>query len=537
MKNKVLLIGLLLLLSLRSTSQQTTIERPKLIVGIVVDQMRWDYLYRYYERYGTGGFKRLLNHGFSCENTFINYLPSYTAPGHASIYTGSVPSIHGIAGNDWMDNFTGRHWYCVEDTSVTSVGGSLVAGRMSPNTLLTTTITDELRLATNFKSKVVGISLKDRGSILPAGHLGKAYWYDDSTGNLITSSFYENQLPQWLNDFNAQKLPTKYLSKPWELLYPANTYTQSLKDDNPYEGKLKTEIAPVFPHNYNATKLGNLRKIPSGNTYTLDAAKAAIVGEKLGKTGTDFLCISLSATDYIGHNYTSNSVEAEDTYLRLDKDIATFLEYLDKNIGAGNYLVFLSADHGVAHNSIYMNDLKIHGGNQSEGQLGKDLQTHLKAKFNTDKLAIVENYQVVLNEKLIKEQDINRTEVKNETKNWLLSQYHVAYVLDMENIHKGAVPDLIKQKAINGYNRRRSGYLLIINDPGWYYGYAPTGTTHSTWHPYDTHIPLLFYGWKIPKGKSNRTIYMEDIAATLAALLHIQMPNGCIGNVITEVVK
>ena len=517
---------------------QPSVVRPKFIVGIVVDQMRWDYLYRYYDRYSNEGFKRLLSKGFSCENAMINYLPSYTAPGHACIYTGSVPSIHGIAGNDWIDNFTGRHWYCVEDTTVYPVGGSRIAGQMSPNNLLTTTITDELRLATNFRSKVIGISMKDRGSILPAGHLGKAYWYDDSTGNLITSSFYEAILPQWLNDFNNRRLPATYLSSPWETLYPLSTYTQSLKDDNPYEGKLKGENAPVFPHNYSKEKPGELRKIPMGNTYTLEAAKAAIKGENLGRNGTDFLCVSLSSPDYIGHNYTSNSIEVEDTYLRLDKDIASFLDYLDATIGAGSYLVFLSADHGAAHNSVYLNDLKIHAGNQSETKLGKDLNTHLKSIFNRDELVkAVENYQVVLNENVIEAYEVNRADLKNEIRKWLYKQYHVAYVLDMENPGKEAVPEIIKEKAVNGYNRKRSGTLLIINDPGWYYGYAKTGTTHSTWHPYDTHIPLVFYGWKVPKGKTNRTVHMEDIAPTLAALLRIQMPNGCIGNVITEVVK
>lgn len=534
---RTILLSLLFLLSLKLRAQQS-IERPKLVVGIVIDQMRWDYLYRYYDRYGNDGFKKLLNQGFSCENTFINYLPSYTAPGHACIYTGSVPAVHGIAGNDWIDNFTGRHWYCVEDTSVNPVGGSSKAGKMSPDNLLTTTITDELRLATNFRFKVIGIALKDRGSILPAGHLGKAYWYDDSTGNLITSSFYENELPEWLIDFNTRELPQTYLSEPWETLYPLNTYAQSLKDDNPYEGKLKSEKAPVFPHSYDIKSLGNLRKIPAGNTYTFNAALAALQGEDLGKTGTDFLCISLSSTDYIGHNYTSNSVEAEDTYLRLDKDLAAFLQYLDAFIGEENYLVFLSADHGAAHNAVFLNDRKIPAGNQSETQLGKDLNAHLKSTFHYDDLVTaIENYQIVLNEKKIIEHRIDRTALKVEIKKWLYGQYHVAYVIDMEQVYSEPVPKMIREKAINGYNRRRSGSLLLINDPGWYYGYAETGTTHSTWHPYDAHIPLVFYGWKIPKGKTNRTIHMEDIAATLAALLHIQMPNGCIGNVITEVVK
>jgi hypothetical protein len=219
---------------LNAYAQQHQLTTPKLVVGIVVDQMRSDYLYRYYDRYSDKGFRRLMQDGFTCGQAMINFLPAYTAPGHACIYTGSVPSINGIAGNDWVDNLTGRRWYCTEDTTVTAVGGSRAAGRMSPRNLLSTTITDELRLGTNFKSKVFGIAIKDRGSILPAGHLGQAYWYDDSTGSMITSSYYGSSLPAWLIAFNKTGLPDAYISEDWTTLYPLNTYTQSIADNNPY---------------------------------------------------------------------------------------------------------------------------------------------------------------------------------------------------------------------------------------------------------------------------------------------------------------
>lgn len=537
MKKVGLFIATLLVAGTCFSQPSKTIARPQLVVGLVVDQMRWDYLYRYYDRYGNDGFKRLLQQGYSCENTMINYLPSYTAPGHACIYTGSVPSIHGIAGNDWIENTTGKHRYCVEDADVLPVGGSMAAGKMSPKNLLTTTVTDELRLATQFQSKVVGISLKDRGSILPAGHLGKAYWYDDSTGNFITSNYYENELPQWLQEFNKRKLAKTYISTAWETLYPLASYTQSLPDNNPFEGKLKGETAPIFPHVFNTNSHKDIRKTPLGNTFTLDMAKAAISGEQLGKKHTDFLCISLSATDYIGHNYAPNSIEVEDTYLRLDKDIASFLKHLDQTIGKGNYLFFLTADHGAAHNADYLNSLNIPAGNESERELGKQINSYVEQKTGQARLIRgVENYQVVLNDSAIRHSKMNRQDVKVLVQEYLLQKPQVAYVLDMENLPVAAVPELIKQKAIHGYHRNRSGDMLIINHPGWYYGYGNTGTTHSTWHPYDTHIPLIFFGWKVTPGKTNRTVHMEDIAPTLAALLHIQMPNGCMGNVITEVI-
>jgi hypothetical protein len=535
----LLFVCILLCIYQGVVAQPKTLERPKLVVGIVVDQMRWDYLNRFYDRYGDKGFKRLLKGGYSCDQAMINYLPAYTAPGHACIYTGSVPSIHGISGNDWYDNQSKRYWYCVEDTNVTPVGGSRPAGRMSPNNLLTTTITDELRLATGFRSRVFGVALKDRGSILPAGHLANgAYWYDDSTGSFISSSYYGKELPGWLTAFNNQRLPDSFIRKDWNLLYPANTYLQSQKDDNPYEGNVKGEMAPVFPHKPISTPaFSSLRRVPLGNTYTFLAAKACIAGEELGSKGnTDFLCVSLSSTDYIGHQYGPDAMEVEDCYLRLDKDIADFLNYLDEKEGKGNYVVFLTADHGGAHNSIFLNDNRVHAGNLSETKTSMDLKAYLANEFNNSMLILeFNNYQVSLNEAEIRSSGVDRKLLKEKIKQWFLQQQNVAYVMDMEDMNGTPVPEPIRAMAINGYNRKRSGSILVVYDPGWYVGYLPTGTSHGTWHPYDTHIPMLFYGWNVPKGKTDRVVHMEDIAATMASLLHIQMPNGCVGKPVTEI--
>lgn len=538
---RILAILFFVCFSIQLFAQPKAIERPKLVVGIVVDQMRWDYLYRYYDLYGSGGFKRLLNDGFSCEQTMINYLPSFTAPGHTCVYTGSVPSIHGIAANDWIDNSTGRQWYCTEDTTVNPVGGSKAAGMMSPRNLLASTITDELRLATNFRSRVFGIAIKDRGAILPAGHLANgAYWYDDSTGSFISSTYYASRLPSWLTKFNKKRLPDSFLRKEWKPLYHLNTYTQSLPDNNAYEGNFRGEKSPVFPHLSNLpVDYMNLRKIPAGNTYTLDAAKACLSGEYLGQHDvTDFLCVSLSSTDYIGHQFTPNSVEVEDTYLRLDRDLADFLNYLDSKVGEGNYLLFLTADHGGAHNAAYLQDINVPAGNANEYKMARDLKAFVKHEFGKDSLLrTYENYQVYFNEDNIKRAGVDRDELRKVVKGWFYRQAQVAYVIDMEDVDKTAVPELIKTMAINGYNQRRSGSLQIVYSPGWYDGYAKTGTTHGSWNPYDTHIPLLWYGWRIKNGSTNRSVNMEDIAATLAALLHIQMPNGCIGKPIRAVVR
>ncbi|MFD2161450.1 alkaline phosphatase PafA [Paradesertivirga mongoliensis] len=552
MKLKYCLLALLVTFYAASYSQQksTSVPRPKLVVGLVVDQMRWDFLYRYFDRYGSGGFKRLIAEGFNCENTQITYIPTYTACGHASLYTGSVPSINGIAGNDWIEQNTGKRMYCTSDSTVTSVGTTSNAGKMSPRNMLTSTVADELKLATNFRSKAIGIALKDRGGILPAGHSADAaYWYDDLTGNWITSSYYRANLPQWVEAFNGQKLVEKYLTQKWTTLYPIETYKQSSPDNSPrYEGKYKNEEAPVFPHDIPVNRSSDwntIRNTPFANTLTLDFAKAAVQNEKLGASGfTDFLAVSLSSTDYLGHQFGPNSVEVEDMYLRLDKDVADFLTYLDKAIGKGEYTLFLSADHGAAHNPNFLNDHKIPGGlwngtnNSSRGL--NELNDLLAKKYGSDKIVRnLFNYQVHFNYPLISEKGIDLSAVKKDVIAYYKSQKAVTYVVDLKNIGNEPIPDALKQRIINGYNEKRSGEIQIILNAGYYQGYGTevTGTTHGTWNPYDTHIPLIFMGWGVKKGKTHRLVSMSDVAPTLSALLHIQEPNGNIGQPITEVLK
>ena len=326
--------------------------RPKLVVGIMVDQMRWDFLYRYTDRYTNDGFKRLAREGFNCENTFIPYTPTYTAPGHACVYTGSVPALHGIAGNNWYDKSLKRNVYCTEDSAVNTVGSNSTAGRQSPRNLWANTITDELRMAQNFRNKTIAIALKDRGSILPGGHTSNgSYWFDNASGGWITSDFFSKTLPQWMIDFNNKKLPDSYLKQNWKTLFPLNTYVNSTADNKPYESNLPGEDK-TFDHRTDSVtnKYETFRYTPYANTYTFQTAKAAIEGEKLGSSAyTDFLAISFSSPDYIGHSFGPNSIEIEDMYLRLDRDMADFLKYLDAKVGKGQYLLFLTADHGVAH--------------------------------------------------------------------------------------------------------------------------------------------------------------------------------------------
>ncbi len=523
---------------------QEAIQKPKLVVGLVIDQMRWDYLYRYQSKYTDGGFKRLLNTGFSLNNVMIPYIPTVTALGHTSVYTGSVPSIHGIAGNDWTDKSTGKNVYCTTDTSVQAVGTSNAKiGQHSPRNLWSTTITDQLGMATNFRSKVVGVSLKDRASILPAGHNPTgAFWFDDSSGDFITSSYYMNDLPTWVKDFNAKNLPKSLVANGWDTLLPIEQYTESTSDNNKWEGLLGSAKTPTFPYSNLAAdyevKKDNIRSTPFGNTLTLKFAEAAIDGYHMGRNAdTDFLAINIASTDYAGHKFGPNSIEVEDVYLRLDRDLAAFFKMLDAKVGKGKYLVFLTADHGAAHSEGYMEANKMATGFFGE-EFEKTLNNKLKEKFGEDKMIWgIDNYQVYLNQNLIKEKNLDTDKIKDEVLKILKADPTVLYAVDLDEVAEASIPEPIKTRIINGYNWQRSGDIQVISHDGMLPPYSKTGTTHSVWNSYDSHIPLIFMGTGIKNGQSNKPHFMIDIAPTLAQILKIENPSGNIGNPIPEVTE
>lgn len=525
-----------------------TLPKPKLVVGVVVDQMRWDYLYKYYDRYSDNGFKRLLNEGFSSENTYIDYVPTYTAIGHSTIYTGSVPAIHGIAGNDFIMQATGESMYCTQDDSVVGVGGGAgKIGMQSPKNLLVSTVTDQLRLATNFQSKVVGIAIKDRGGILPAGHFANAaYWLDGTTGDWITSTYYMKDLPKWVKSFNKEKLADKYFKKGWSTLYPIKSYVLSIADDNVYEEPFKGEDKPVFPRDLMKLKKDNgydlIKATPFGNSLTLDFAKAAIDSEDLGANPagvTDFLAVSLSSTDYVGHQFAINSIEVEDTYLRLDADLGEFLSYLDKKVGKGNYTLFLTADHGAAHNPKYFQDIKGNAGYFNTAEAKTVLNDKLEKKFGQKEIIkSLTNYQVHLNNTLIEEKDLEDDDIREYIVREMKKLEGIAFVTDMDKAATAAIPAKIRERIVNGYNIKRSGVIQYILEPQWYSGKKDSkGTTHGTWGSYDAHIPAVFMGWGVKPGKTTRETHMTDIAPTIAEILKIEVPNGNIGTPIHEAVE
>ena len=477
-------------------------ERPKLVVGIMVDQMRWDYLGRYYDQYGEGGLKRLITKGYSCDNCLINYVPTITAIGHTSVYTGTTPAFHGICGNDFQ--IDGQPVYCCGDQTVEPVGtDNRKRGCMSPRNLLASTIGDQLRMHTDFRSKVIGVSYKDRAAMLPAGRSANAaYWLDVDNGQFITSTYYMNELPKWAREYNKQ-----------------------LKDNK--------EVAA----------LGNrIGYDPLCGHITVDMAIAALKGENLGKGNeTDMLCVSFSQTDVIGHEWSTRGEHTDAAYLGLDQDVAKLLKALDEQVGEGNYLVFLTADHGAAHNQQYMIDHKLNGG---PWKWWDDMVPELEKKLNS----IGANYKVVssinayrfyLDRKYIAELGVDYEEVKQVIVDYLRTAPHVMFAVDFEKIQWASMPDYLRSRALLGYHPRRSGDILVIIEPGYYeFGQwsSPVGTTHGEWNPYDAHIPLLFYGWKVKHGSASREVHITDIAPTVCQMLHIQQPNACIGEAIAEVV-
>ena len=545
------------------------VPRPKLVVGIVIDQMRYDYLYRYWAKFGSDGFKRLLGQGFSFENTHYNYVPTYTGPGHACIYTGATPSANGIIGNNWWVREEGKGTYVTEDKTVQPVGGSMAAGQQSPRHLLSTTIGDELRLATNFQSKVIGLSMKDRGSILPAGNGGNAaYWYDGQNGAFISSTFYLPQLPEWVNKFNAQGRPAQYLSKPWETLLPLAQYTESTPDDVPWENTFKGEATPTFPHNLpvlsaapvaavaslqkaagetppktTSQNLDLIRSTPFGNSLTADFAIETLHAEQMGQRPgiTDLLAVSFSCTDYVGHQFGANAVETEDTYLRLDRDIARLLAELDKTVGKGQALVFLTADHGAAHAVGFLQEHHLPAGGVGIAAMRDSVQRGLTRRHGPGTWVLdFENLQVYLNRPLLAQKGLDLAATQAEVAAILRTLPGVAQArtaTDLQASHWSEGSGMFQE---NGFYAPRSGDVLTILLPGWLEAYTyPVikGTTHGVSWQYDTHVPLLFWGWHVKHGESVAPARVVDIAATLARFLHIQEPSGCSGVPLVEVMK
>lgn len=503
------------------------VDRPKLVVGIVVDQMRHEYLYRFFDKYGDGGFKRLMKEGFVNKNAHYNYIPTKTAPGHASVYTGATPSVHGIIGNSWYDRRLGRDIENVEDT---------VLKCFSPRNMLATTITDELKIATQGRSKVVGVSIKDRGAILPAGHNPDgAFWYEVETGNFISSAYYKNSNPEWLKKFNGRLYADSLLNLTWNTLLPIEQYTESGTDDTNYEEIFKGIDRPVFPYNLAELrkKNDNFELLPTttfGNTITTLIAKAAMEGEQLGEDDiTDFLAVSYSSTDKVGHGFGPQSVEVQDVYLRLDQEISVLLNYLDQHVGKGEYLVFLTADHAVAEVPGFMRDQKIPAGLIPEDGMKDILNTYLSGLYGKDYYVdAVDNEQVYLNQKLVQEKKLDLLRIQQQVADYLAQQEGIASAFPAHRFKTIPPAEGTQTLLFRGYHWKRSGDVLLVYEPGWL-AHDPVGTSHGSGYTYDTHVPMLWFGWNVSTGVSTKRQHITDIAPTISMLLNIKLPSGATG--------
>ncbi len=528
----------------KETSSTEIYASPKLVVGIVVDQMRYDYLTRFWNHYGNGGFKRLVSEGFNCKNNHFNYAPTSTGPGHTSVYTGATPSTHGIIGNNWYDKVSDAEVYCAADSTYASVGSSSDAGKMSPHRMQVTTITDELRLHTQKRGKVIAIALKDRGAVLPGGHTANAaYWFHgEDEGKWISSSYYMQELPTWVNAFNASKRVHGY-KKAWTTLKDIGTYVESGLDNNAYEGLFETETAPTFPHSTPNLLAKDkdfeiLKYTPYGNSITADFAIEALEAEALGKDAiTDFLAVSFSSTDYIGHKFGVNSKEIQDTYLRLDRDLERLLIALDKKVGEGEYTVFLTADHGAVDVPAYLQSQKIPAGYIGDGDLKTKFMPFLKYTFGTtDIVKNFSNYQFFLDHEIIKNLDMDISQAQEIIAEELIGYNDVERVYTGHQMMRSEYTKGIPYILQNGYHQKRSGDILIVLAPN-YINYPKMGSTHGSPQIYDTHVPLLFFGKGIRKGSTVGRTEIPDIAPTIASLLGIAFPNGTTGKPLEEVLK
>ena len=519
--------------------------QPKLVVGIVVDQMRYDYISRFWNHYGDNGFKRLVSGGFLGKNHHFNYAPTTTAPGHASVYTGTTPATHGIIGNNWYDKELGREVYCVSFDTISDVGTDSGAGRMAPYRLLTTTITDQLRLHTQFRGKTIAVALKDRGAVLPGGHTANAaYWFEGKkTGNWISSSYYMQSLPQWVVNFNASDAVEQY-KKPWTTLKSIETYLESGLDEVPYEGLFKGETTSTFPHDIPALWEQNghydiLRTTAYGNSMTTDFAIEALKQEGLGKDEhPDFLAISYSSTDYVGHQFGVNSKEIQDTYVRLDKEMERLLNLLDNQVGINQYTLFLTADHGAIHVPNFLKEHNMPADYLDTKAWNNKLNAFLEYTYGTKEVVkTMSNFQIFLDDEVLRNLDLEWDDVQEEIATEINTYNGVGEVFTAEQLknwvaqYPAQLPDRIR----NGWHPQRSGEVVIVQKPGWI-AYPPTGSTHGSPMMYDTHVPLIFYGTGVKKGQSLGYTSIADVAPTLAAILGIAFPNGCTGEVIEEVI-
>ncbi len=529
-----ILFGSLLLAAISALA-----EKPALVVFISVDQLRGDMPYTYRDRFGEGGFRRFMDHGTSYTNAHFGHLTTYTASGHATLSTGGNPREHGLVGNYWIDPSTGESIYCVGDKNSPLLGDPSKSGR-SPMNLMVETIGDALIDATGGKARVFSIAHKDRSAILMGGHKGKAFWYDSGTGRYVTTTYYYDQYPKWVAQWNKEDPADRYLDATWNLLQDRSTYRYRDQDEREVE-LTHPRLGETFPHSLEGLQGGALYETlgttPFGDEMTVSLAKEAILAEKLGQGEvTDFFALGLSATDYIGHAFGPYSLEAEDNILRIDALLADFFAFLDTEIGLDNILLVLSADHGVDGNP------PEHPSQQLDyKQMLEVARGVMKDQFGAGEDAIrgFSVPSIYFSPELIAARPNDIAAMESAVAEAVLTVPGVAHAVPRHLLASGNLDETeLMGRVLRSFHPERTGNIMIVHKPYHriYSGRLSYTATHGTPYDYDTHVPVMFAGPGVSNVETGREVGPESIAATLAALLDIDPPAGATGPVLKEVV-
>lgn len=522
-------------------------DRPKLVVGIIVEQLRYDQIEKLRDRLSDAGIKRLINEGTFFRNASFDYMLTQSAPGYSTIATGTEPAYHGITSNDWYVSLKNEFIYCTKDVSVNPVGGSYESGLHSPVNLHASSFADELKMSGKM-SKVYGVGMKEYSAIFSAGHAADgAYWFDNTTGTWMSSTYYMPTLPAWVNDFNAMKYPQTILDSQWTLSKPAAAYADCVPDSNSFETGLGGRN--YFP--YDLKKISHagdrkairdfslLRETPFSDDYTTDFAIRLIENERLGNDDTtDFLAVCYSATDYIAHKFGPSSVESADALFRLDKDIENLLNYLNDKIGKKNVLVFFTSTHGISEIPSVMARMKIPAGYFEKNQALQLLRTYLNAVYGEgDWVKGFSEGQVFLNRTLIEDARIPLEDIQKKAARFLVQFSGVASAYPYSAFEANDFGNGLLKMIVNNFSPQRSGDVIVTLNPGWVNREDALVTDSNSPYEYDSHVPLIWYGWTVNRASVMRKVNMTDIAATLSSLCKVPYPNACTGEPLQELFR
>ena len=523
-------------------------DKPKLVIGIVVEELNYNQLEKFHDKLSENGIKKLINEGTYFKNASYEYLLTQSAPGHATIATGAEPSFHGITSDIWYTPLKNELINCTKDVSVNSVGGSFESGLHSPVNLLVSTFSDELAIATNKKAKVFGVGLNESSAIFSAGHTANAaYWFDNTTGTWMSSSYYISALPDWVNDFNAMKFSDTYLNSTWNLLRPAKYYADCLPDSNSFE--IGFNNINYFPYDLKKLRSGNsfsskndyslLRETPFGNSFTTNFAIRLIQKERLGKDDvTDYLSICYSATDYIGHRFGPSSVEMGDAILRLDDDIKNLLTFLNDSIGKKNVLIYLTAAHGISEIPAVLEKNRIPSGYFQQNQALQLLRSYLNAIYGEgDWVKGYSERQIFLNRTLIEDARLSLDDVQKKVARFLVQFTGVEAAYPYSAFEANDFGNGNLKRIINNFSPQRSGDVIVILNPGWVEKVSDFVTNNNSPYEYDSHVPLIWYGWTVNRATVTRQVNITDIAATLSTLCKVPYPNACTGEPLFELFR